>query len=79
MLLAGYTLGCHSFRHLVGGRLNSFSSSRSARIQYFVWKRSTWLNERHMQFAWVSLFWVMFTDLYVRLVSSGVIHDLNTW
>ena len=26
-----------------------------------------------MQFAWLSLFWVMVTDLYMRLVSMGVI------
>jgi hypothetical protein len=32
-----------------------------------------------MNFAWVSLFWVSFTDLYIRLVSTGVITDLNTW
>jgi hypothetical protein len=27
----------------------------------------------------VSLIWVMVTDLYVRLLSHGVIGDLNTW
>jgi hypothetical protein len=27
----------------------------------------------------MSLFWVGFTDVYVRLVSMGVITDLNTW
>jgi hypothetical protein len=32
-----------------------------------------------MQFAWASLLWVGFTDVYVRLVSMGVITDLNTW
>jgi hypothetical protein len=32
-----------------------------------------------MPFAWLSLVWVGFTDLYVRLVSTGVIHDFNTW
>jgi hypothetical protein len=32
-----------------------------------------------MLFAWCSLFWVAFTDIYVRLVSMGVITDLNTW
>ena len=32
-----------------------------------------------MMFAWMSLFWVGFTDVYVRLVSMGVITDLNTW
>jgi hypothetical protein len=32
-----------------------------------------------MNFAWVSLFWVAFTDVYVRLVSMGILRDLNTW
>jgi hypothetical protein len=27
----------------------------------------------------ISLFWVAFTDLYIRLVSMGLIKDLNTW
>ena len=43
------------------------------------WKGATWFNARHMNFAWCSLGWVAFTDLYVRLVSMGVITDLNTW
>jgi len=34
---------------------------------------------RHTLFAWLSLFWVAFTDLYIQLVSRGVITDLNTW
>jgi hypothetical protein len=32
-----------------------------------------------MAFAWTSLFWVALSDLYVRLVSMGVIRDWNTW
>jgi hypothetical protein len=28
-----------------------------------------------MQFAWLSLFWVLLTDLYIRLVASGAITD----
>ena len=43
------------------------------------WKFSTWFNERHMPFAMISLFWVAFTDFYVRMVAMGVITDLNTW
>jgi hypothetical protein len=27
-LLSGWTLGCHSWRHLIGGRLDCFSCSR---------------------------------------------------
>jgi hypothetical protein len=76
VLLSSYTFGCHSFRHLIGGRLNTFSKWPEA---FWLWKRVTWFNERHMLFAWASLFWVGFSDLYVRLVSMGVITDLNTW
>lgn len=78
-LLAGYTFGCHSFRHLVGGKLNCFSCGTGCRIQHGLWRRVSFLNGRHMQFAWVSLFWVGFTDLYIRLVSMGIIKDFNTW
>jgi hypothetical protein len=75
-LLACYTFGCHSFRHLVGGRLNWFSKSPG---RHTAWKGVTFLNERHMLFAWLSLFWVGFSDVYVRLVSMEIIPDLNTW
>ena len=78
LLLGGYTLGCHSFRHLVGGRIDCLSCGQStARFRW--WKLSTRLNERHAQFAWLSLFWVAFSDLYVRLVSMGMIRDFHTW
>ena len=73
-LLAGYTFGCHSFRHLVGGRTDCMSCGK-ATIQHGLWKRSSWLNERHMRFAWMSLFWVGFSDVYVRLCSMGTWSD----
>ena len=78
-LLAGYTFGCHSWRHLVGGRLDCFSCDRASSVRHGLWKGVSVLNSRHMAWAWSSLFWVAFTDLYVRLVSMGVVHDLSTW
>ena len=33
------------------------------------------LNERHMLIAWVSLFGVALTDVYIRLVANGSITD----
>jgi hypothetical protein len=78
VLIAAYTFGCHSFRHLIGGRSDCMSCGKQT-MQYGAWKKATWFNARHMQFAWASLLWVMITDLYVRLVSMGVIKDLNTW
>lgn len=77
-LIAGYTFGCHSLRHLIGGRSDCMSCGQQT-PRYGAWKRASWFNARHMQFAWLSLGWVMFTDLYVRLCSMGVITDLNTW
>jgi hypothetical protein len=78
-LLGLYTFGCHSWRHLVGGNLDCFSCDRVSGLRHQAWKRFTFLNERHMEFAWLSLFWVGFTDLYVRLVSMGILHDFSTW
>ena len=78
-LLSSYTFGCHSWRHLIGGRMNCFSCGESRSPRYGMWKASSWLNERHMLCAWLSLVWVAFTDLYVYLLSSGAIRDLNTW
>ena len=79
-LLAGYTFGCHSFRHLIGGRLDRFSNAvGSPKLAHTVWRGVSWLNARHMKFAWTSLFWVGFTDFYVFAVSRGWITDLSTW
>jgi hypothetical protein len=78
-LLTGYTFGCHSWRHLIGGRLDCFTCDGVVSPRFRMWKGSSWLNDRHMAFAWFSLVWVAFTDLYIYLVSSGTIRDLNSW
>ena len=67
-----YALGCHSCRHLIGGRIKHFSRHP---IRYRAWKVATVLNARHMAFAWASLPCVVLTDLYIRLVSMGVFAD----
>ena len=75
VLLTLYTFSCHSLRHLVGGRLDCFSCVSFGRPRWTVWRWATALNERHMPFAWLSLFSVSAADLYVRLVATGVIED----
>jgi hypothetical protein len=72
VLLAGYTLGCHSLRHLVGGRLDRVSE---APLRHKAYGWVSCLNRRHMVWAWTSLFGVGFADLYVRLCSMGVWTD----
>lgn len=74
VLLGGYTLGCHSLRHLVGGFLDRFSGKPARHNTY---RCVSCLNRRHMLWAWCSLFWVGFSDLYVRLCSMGIIADLR--
>jgi hypothetical protein len=71
-LLWLYSLSCHACRHLCGGGVKQFSK---APIRHKLWKALTPLNGKHMLFAWMSLVFVAFTDLYVRLVASGAIHD----
>jgi len=70
VLLSGYTLGCHSLRHLVGGGLDCPSK---APVRHSAWKGVSALNRRHMLFAWCSLFGVAGADVYVRLLSMGII------
>jgi hypothetical protein len=71
-LLWLYSLSCHSCRHIIGGRLKHFSKHP---IRFKAWGIVSDLNKRHMQLAWASLIFVGLTDLYVRLVASGTIHD----
>jgi hypothetical protein len=73
-LLSMYSLSCHSFRHLIGGKLNVFSSCPT---KFKLWSQVSSFNENHMMWAWVSLFGVSLTDLYVRLVATGVITDVR--
>jgi hypothetical protein len=76
-LLTTYTLSCHSLRHLAGGKLDCFSCTAFGKPRFAAWRGLTFLNERHMLFAWVSLFSVGLADFYVRLVSSGAIQDVR--
>jgi hypothetical protein len=72
VLLWAYTVSCHSCRHITGGRLKHFSKHPA---RYWMWTQVTKLNNRHMQLAWTTLGTLVITDLYVMLVSSGVIAD----
>jgi hypothetical protein len=72
VFLACYTFGCHSLRHLAGGMLDVMSRRPVRRNAY---RCVSCLNRWHMNWAWISLIWVGFTDLYVRLCAMGVWSD----
>ena len=69
-----YTCGCHSLRHLIGGRKDCGTCDGLSGKAYSC---VSGLNRRHMLWAWVSLFWVGFTDFYIRMCASGVWSDLR--
>ncbi|MEJ7578402.1 MAG: hypothetical protein WKF74_15505 [Pyrinomonadaceae bacterium] len=72
ILLGSYTLSCHSLRHLVGGRIDQLSAAPVCQKAH---QCASSMNRRHGLFAWLSLFWVAFSDIYVRLCSMGIWTD----
>ena len=72
VLLGCYTLGCHSLRHVVGGYLDRLAGRPVRKAAYDC---ASCLNRWHMKWAWLSLFGVALTDLYVRLCSMGILQD----
>jgi hypothetical protein len=73
-MLWGYTLSCHSCRHITGGRLRNFSRHP---IRYRWWTFVSKLNARHMQFAWITLATLAITDAYIMALAAGWITDLR--
>ncbi len=71
-LIALYTFSCHFCRYLVGGRHDRFHLRPLAYRLFSVTSR---LNGRHGSHAILSLISVGLTDLYIRLLSMGVISD----
>jgi hypothetical protein len=75
ILLTLYSGTCHSFRYLMGGRIDAFSRVRGG----LIWQRATMalnrLNPSHGAFAWYSMFSVALTDVYIRLLMAGFFHE----
>ena len=74
VFIALYTFGCHSLRHLVGGAKDMLSGRPAQKAAYDC---VSCLNRWHMKWAWTSLVWVGFTDLYVRMCAMGVWTDFR--
>jgi hypothetical protein len=74
VFLGLYTLSCHACRHILGGKLKSFSKHP---MRYRYWKFVSRINPKHATFAMTSLFTVIITDAYIMAVSAGWITDLR--
>ena len=57
-----------------GGKLDFFACpSGQQKMRYKLWKGISWLNGRHMFWAWISMIWVGFTDIVHCRDSSAII------
>jgi len=72
-----YTFSCHSFRHLVGGSVNSYSEAPLGMLRHKLFGWVSKLNINHMAFAWISLFGVILCDLYIRALATHAITDIR--
>lgn len=77
VLLSGCTFGCHSMRHLVGGKVDCYSCVRGGNARRRVHRWVGVLTGRHMFWAWFSLFSVWGADVYVRLLMAGAIPNVR--
>jgi hypothetical protein len=75
--LSLYTLSCHSFRHLIGGSVDSYSEAPLGMLRHSIWKLVSKLNMNHMAFAWISLLGVMACDFYIRSLATGAFTDIR--
>lgn len=74
--LTMYVGGCHSLRHWVGGGKRCPSGgtcSCSKSISHHAWKKVSLLNQFHNVWFWVSLYTLIIADIYIRLLSMGII------
>jgi hypothetical protein len=75
VLLSLYTFTCHSFRYLMGGRIDAFSRIRFGKLWHRIVMLLNGANPRHGLWAWVSMFSVALTDVYIRLLMAGLLHE----
>ena len=77
VLLSTYSLSCHSLRHIIGGNKDCYTCVRGGNARLKLYNGVSRLNLKHPQWAWYSLFSVLLTDIYFRLIQAGVIPDLT--
>ncbi len=75
VLLSLYVFSCHSWRHILGGQIDCFSSCPINEARGHAFQRQSLLNAKHGLFGWISLGWVILADIYITAVSHGYIQD----
>ena len=76
LMLTGWTVSCHAFRHMIGGNIDCYSCVMGGGTRKKLYDRQSWLNAHHETLAWVSLITIVFADIYLRGVAAGLPIDL---
>lgn len=76
--LTFYVGGCHSLRHLIGGRKRAVfgcngCDKNCSKVRFAAWKTVSKFNIFHNVWFWLSLFSIAVADLYVRMLALGII------
>ena len=71
-LIWGYTLSCHSCRHIIGGRLQHFSKRP---IRYKLLDVGVQAQREPHAVGLVFAVWLALTDFYVRCLATKTFHD----
>lgn len=66
ILLTLYIFSCHSIRNLIGGNKDCFSCLKFSQKRKKLFDLQSFLNSNHEFFAWSSLVFIIFVDLYIR-------------
>lgn len=72
IFLTLYITSCHAFRHLLGGGVDKQGTTTNK-----IWSFISGLNINHGRWFWYSLTSIWVWDIYLRLVSHGIITDLR--
>jgi hypothetical protein len=75
VLLTLYSGTCHSLRYLMGGRIDAFSRVRGGLFWQRIMMTLNRMNPSHGAFAWYSMFSVALTDVFIRLLMAGFLHE----
>ena len=72
IFLTFYVISCHAFRNLFGG-----GTKRQGVFMNKVWSAISKLNKHHGLWFWCSLLSIWAYDLYIRLITSGILQEMR--
>ncbi|MCL4381317.1 succinate dehydrogenase [Candidatus Marsarchaeota archaeon] len=70
VILSLYVFSCHSVRNIIGGNKDCFNCMKFSIKRKQIFDLQSFLNEHHEFFAWFSLAFIVFIDLFIRAMAA---------